>query len=1358
MAGANAAPADNSEALGQVLSTDLFGLDLLGAAYSQAGNPSNVGPKFQPIDLSVLGAQTGLNLDLGGLNLPLLKTAANQNGLLDLGALGALNSYAAAPAASNAVAGAGVVDANGALDLAAAAPGARGNAEVNLTSLLAQLGLDPVTSPVVKDLKLEIGALGSSGSKKKTVVASDYVVADAKVTINSPVVGKLATTLGTTIDGVGTTLNSVVGTNGSLLTAISSIVDAVNLNVGVAKVKLGPTTIAAPGINTALKGVKDNLITKNVSDPKGIASINLGNGIVTIDLAKAFDAANGLNGQAPNTPVINAKTLAAITTALGLAVDDLTATVTQEVKNAINSIGLTVQTNADVTTVVLGSVGKGNVTINGTLGDFLGTSGTKPVVTSDLVLLGGISLGSIITALASTLLPALTPVIGGVLNPILNGVGGLVGAVTAPVLTGLSPVINTTLAQVVQLTLNAQPTEETPAKPGLLGAGSFSVTALKLTVLPGVNAATVNLASSSVRALDADPVLVPTVIATPKIVKDGATTKVTGANWPANTAVTIQLVDGQGANVGAPLVVTSSATGTIDGTLTVPAGTKAAKDFKVKASTAANDKAETALEVTNDSPTDVNTADNTTANTGVNTQTNTTANTTANTGVNTQTNTTANTTANTGVNTQTNTTANTTANTGVNTQTNTTANTTANTGVNTQTNTTANTTANTGVNTQTNTATNTAANGADNKDVNTAANTTVNTGVNTQTNTAANTAANTNVNSAANTNVNTQTNTTANTTANTGVNTQTNTASNTAANGADNKDVNTAANTTANTGVNTQTNTAANTNVNSAANTNVNTQTNTTANTTANTGVNTQTNTAANTNVNSAANTNVNTQTNTTANTAVNTQANGADNKDVNTTANTAANTNVNSAANTSVNTQTNTTANTTANTGVNTQTNTAANTNVNSAANTSVNTQTNTTANTTANTGVNTQTNTAANTNVNSAANTNVNTAANTSTNTADNTVRQDFDLVPAVVTVGQKSIVVGENYTPKGTTTVKITDRDTGIVTELTNDLAVEADGTIDYSIATKDLKAGTYKVTVIDNTTGKATSKYLVVNDPAMPLVKVDVTPKTVVKGDSTLLTGIKFSAGKTATVVLAPSGANAGTVTPKALAGPVGTVLTETLEIDGEGKIALRIATTNLALGDYQLLVTDNATGATDMTSFTVIKVTDNTANNTAANTSVNTNVNTAANTSVNTAANTSVNTAANTSVNANVNTAANTSVNTAANTNVNTAANTSVNANVNTAANTSVNTAANTNVNTEANTSVNTHVNTAANTSVNSATNTNVNTAANTAANSQGNGSLAQTGAGSTGLILGGAALLLLIGMGALAINRKRKNA
>lgn len=61
--GATAAPSDDSEALGQIIRTELLGGDILDVSQAVSGNPSDIGPEITPLNVTLL---QGLTVDLGG--------------------------------------------------------------------------------------------------------------------------------------------------------------------------------------------------------------------------------------------------------------------------------------------------------------------------------------------------------------------------------------------------------------------------------------------------------------------------------------------------------------------------------------------------------------------------------------------------------------------------------------------------------------------------------------------------------------------------------------------------------------------------------------------------------------------------------------------------------------------------------------------------------------------------------------------------------------------------------------------------------------------------------------------------------------------------------------------------------------------------------------------------------------------------------------------------------------------------------------------------------------------------------------------------------------------------------------------
>src|SRR5699024_2443145 len=104
-----------------------------------------------------------------------------------------------------------------------------------------------------------------------------------------------------------------------------------------------------------------------------------------------------------------------------------------------------------------------------------------------------------------SLLSITEPLIGGILDSTADEVAGAVTDIVDPVLTSLDPVFGA-LNQVVDLTINEQPTAKDPAEEsqvkGTNGPG-FTVSAVSLELLPAADAIDINLASASASA-DAD--------------------------------------------------------------------------------------------------------------------------------------------------------------------------------------------------------------------------------------------------------------------------------------------------------------------------------------------------------------------------------------------------------------------------------------------------------------------------------------------------------------------------------------------------------------------------------------------------------------------------------------------------------------------------------------------------------------------------------------------------------------------------------------------------------------------------------------------------------------------------------------
>ncbi|MFC7465360.1 choice-of-anchor G family protein [Brachybacterium sp. GCM10030252] len=720
-----AAPTDDSEALGQVINADALGLDAADLGTSQSGNPSDPGPYANPLNVAALET---VNLDLGSISLPLISDAEG-SGLLYLGEAGTLSSYATSPSPNSSTASAGVLGEDGALTVDPGGVGEFGSAEVNLTQLLGQAGVDGLTDDIIDELTLQLGAVGSTATADGTDVSSEYMVADGRLVLSSPAVGALATELDTALDGVGTTIDSAVSTEG----ALGAIAATANLDAdlaGLLALDAGGGTIGVDGLQAALDEAGTTLLSEPLVDANELVSINLAEGTIAVDL-QALGGPEGLNGQDPNTELLSSETIMEITGAVSEALGTITTKAGEAVTEVLNNAALTIEVPASVTSAGVPLVDV-SILVETTLGQLAGTTEGDPTIDIQGSLGGVISLDALLGALdpivQSALITPLQGVVGGVLDTATSGLTTTLNGVVNPVVDSLSPVLSGVLAQVVSITLNEQP------EPGLLGAESFTVNALSLELLPNADAVDLNLGSSTVRAADAAAVD-PTVSVTPGTVEDGGVTTVTGENYPPNTDVAVQLTDLDGNPIGEPVPVTTDDTGSFTTDLTVPEGTEAG-DYLVEGTATSGETATAPLAVTNaDEPTDDNTADNTEVNTSVNTADNTSVNTADNTGENTSVNTSDNTSVNTSVNT--------TDNTSVNTGDNTSVNTADNTGDNTSVNAADNTADNTDVNTTENDADNTEVNTADNTDVNTAENDADNTEVNTADNTGDNTADNT---------------------------------------------------------------------------------------------------------------------------------------------------------------------------------------------------------------------------------------------------------------------------------------------------------------------------------------------------------------------------------------------------------------------------------------------------------------------------------------------------------------------------------------------------------------------------------------------------------------------------------------
>ncbi|NUL49304.1 choice-of-anchor G family protein, partial [Cellulosimicrobium funkei] len=620
MGAAQAAPSDDSEAMARVIDASLFASELAAVGEAASGNPSGAGPVSGNIDAALLEA---LQIDLGALQLPVLGSEGNP-GLLQIGELGALSSYASSPTAGSSTASAGVVGENGAVSLdVAEAAGPAANTTINLTDLLDQLGVDGLTDQVVQEISLELGAVASTASQTAPAAPeTDYVVADGNLVIDSPLVGALATDLRTTITGAGGLVDALVGSEGLIGSTVQAL--AVDLNLGLARLDLSGGTAGVDGLDAALQQAADTLLAEPLEDANGLVSISLADGTIAVNLSQLVSGSDGgLNGLAPNTSVLTTETIGLVTDAVAGALGSVTAKVTETVTEVLNAVELNISLPVELS--LLGGIvqaANGEVLVNGTLGQLAGTAAGEPVISLDLNLLG-LPLGTVLNPVVNFLQGALlTPLANG-LGPILTaGVDEVAGAVTGvvnPLVGVLDPVLTGVLDEIVEITINEQ------TQPGVLGDDSLTVNAVSLELLPSTQAVDINLASSTVRVSE----VAAELTVTPGTALPGDEVIVGGTNYPPNAEVDVQLLDPEGNPVpGTATTVTTDENGSFTTPIIVPAD---AVPGAYEAEGVSGDVSDTApLQVQ-----DENTADNTAENTDVNTAENTDVNTGENTDVNT---------------------------------------------------------------------------------------------------------------------------------------------------------------------------------------------------------------------------------------------------------------------------------------------------------------------------------------------------------------------------------------------------------------------------------------------------------------------------------------------------------------------------------------------------------------------------------------------------------------------------------------------------------------------------------------------------------------------------------------------------
>ncbi|MDM7890991.1 choice-of-anchor G family protein [Curtobacterium caseinilyticum] len=565
---AAAAPTDVTEAEGVLLRgggvVDLDDIAQLAGAYAARGATSGGGTTSQPVDLQALDAvRVGLGNDIDLLG---------PQGILTLGVAG---QYASATP-TGATASSGAVTENGGIGVGTGSD-AGPRSTLDLTQLLGVVGADDVLA----NGELSFGALGSTITSTRgapVTTTTDYDIADADLTLQSPAVAGLTQSLRTDLSAVSDRLDATIGSGGALNGVANGLTGSLQQAVQpLGLITLNGTQVTATA-DLDLRPALDRVAATPLTS--GAVTVDLGTGRITVDL----DELTALNDQGPNTPVLTDATIAAINTALADILERQLPTLLQaavvEIVNA-TAITIDVSANAQLRTGVLPPVGIPalQLRVATTLGDVLGTAsnpGGRQITASGLV--GG-AIAPLFTGLVGT---TLLPAVAGVLGPVVGGdgiaaLGRTLTATTTAVAGVLAPAV-ALVRQVVDVTVNVQDPEGDFRDPRGSDAGSRSVSALRLAILPdvGPSAATVDLATSTVRATAfvAPTITAPTAGQQFSVPSDSSTRSVTvsGAGEPG-AAIALDAGGGRTATatVGADGTWTTTIAGVPVGDQTVTA-------------------------------------------------------------------------------------------------------------------------------------------------------------------------------------------------------------------------------------------------------------------------------------------------------------------------------------------------------------------------------------------------------------------------------------------------------------------------------------------------------------------------------------------------------------------------------------------------------------------------------------------------------------------------------------------------------------------------------------------------------------------------------------------------------------------
>ncbi|WP_194293017.1 Ig-like domain-containing protein [Streptomyces smaragdinus] len=432
---------------------------------------------------------------------------------------------------------------------AEADPNGASTANTSTTNLSADLIPLIGATPALSTANLSFGAIGSEATLASdgTLTRTTHI-ADATLTMTSPLIGDMVTQVNSAVSTLTTALNGLQSTITSAVN--SSVTQIINLVGGITGTANTNTTVSVDASRL------DQAVADVLSAPlsTSLVTIDPSTGTITVNLAGGID----LNNIPPNTTLLSPEIMQQVSADIATLMNQLQSNLDAVINDALNYVDVTVHSTTAITAPFIGQIAGLTIDYTGTVKDLI--NGTAPIAIDGTGLLAPVPLDAAATIIQNTVAAAVNSAAGA---PIATA-GAAVDAAVTTASNALAPAM-ALVGQAAQVNLNVQ-----NAADGI--TAQADVTAVQLVLLPGTNAFTMNLATSSVGP-NVNVVYTPTVAASNT--NPGTPTTITGGGWPPNTDVTLQVTDSTGAPVGSPITVTTDATGSLPpGTeYPIPAGT-----------------------------------------------------------------------------------------------------------------------------------------------------------------------------------------------------------------------------------------------------------------------------------------------------------------------------------------------------------------------------------------------------------------------------------------------------------------------------------------------------------------------------------------------------------------------------------------------------------------------------------------------------------------------------------------------------------------------------------------------------------------------------------------------------------------